>query len=111
MDATPVIDPSWSDGSGWFRYEIGAELGMQIRRARMRRGLGLRQAARRLGTTQGYLGLLEQGVRAARGDLAEGIFALLDLDANCARQLREFAERVDVDRTKRAMERNCGGGR
>jgi transcriptional regulator with XRE-family HTH domain len=108
MEATPVIDPSWSDRSGSFRYEIGAELGRQIRWARMRRGLGLREAARRLGTTHGYLGLLEQGVRAPRGDLAECIIALVHLDASWARQLREFAEMVDAGRDRRAMERNGG---
>lgn len=55
------------------------DLGPLLRRARLRSGLGLREAARRIGTGHGYLGALEAGTRCPSTTIARALAEVLEL--------------------------------
>lgn len=55
------------------------ELGPMLRAARIRAGLGLREAARAIGITHSYLIALEQGSRSPSTDTARQLTKVLQL--------------------------------
>lgn len=64
-----------------------AELGPMLRAARERAGLGLREAARRAGVSQGYLWLLEASRRAPSAAVAQVLAEVLTLTTEEREQL------------------------
>lgn len=95
VDTTPPIR----------RHELGAELGAELRRARLGRGLGLRAAARRLPIDHAFLGKLERGVSAPRGEVAEALIEMFEISPGPAAAIRAVAASVDAGRAERAAER------
>lgn len=71
------------------RHELGPELGAELRAARIAAGLGLRQTARLVGINNGYLSLLEAGLRAPSVDVAAELAEALVLEPELRARLLE----------------------
>lgn len=87
------------------RLVIGPQIGAELRAARQRRGLGLREAAYRADIAQSYLHALEHGTRAPSGRVAAALAEVLALEAETTAALYGFAARVDAGRRERDAER------
>ena len=75
------------------RRELPTDLANGLRSARSAQGLGLREAARIIGITPGYLTLLEQGKRFPSLGVALRLAATLDLSREPAAKLLELTAR------------------
>ena len=84
---------------------IGPGLGCQLRAARLRAGIGLREAARNIGITPSYLVLIERGDRCPSRPVAVAIITVycLDVDGDAAAQLLVAADRVPAARRARRV--------
>ena len=83
MENTPVEHSA--------RHVLPAVLAVELRAARRRRGLGLREAARKIDITAGYLTLLEQGKRCPSVEVADDLIAALALPRGIALRLLDVA--------------------
>lgn len=73
-------------------YELlPPDLAHALRLARLRQGLSLREAARLVGISTGYLSRLERGLRAPRNRVALALTVALDLEDYLAATLLEEA--------------------
>jgi len=81
------------------RHVLPADLAAQLRAARLYRGLGLRELARHVGLTPGYLTLLEQGKRCPSLAVARDLVTALELVPDLAEQLFAIA-RPDTGRSR-----------
>lgn len=77
------------------RLQIGAELGGELRAARLDAALGLRETARRLGISHSYLVMLEQGQRAPGLWLAKRLIRILILSPSAAKRLEASGRAVE----------------
>jgi transcriptional regulator with XRE-family HTH domain len=91
------------------RHHLPADLAAGLRAARLRRSLGLRQAARKAGIGHGYLSLLEHGERCPSRAVAVDLIAALDLDGPLAAWLLEVA-RPDAGRSRLAVSSRLNTG-
>lgn len=80
------------------RHLLPADLAAALRDARLTRGLGLRQTARELGISPGYLTLLEQGKRCPSVAVARDLATVMELAPELAAQLLGVA-RPDAGRS------------
>jgi transcriptional regulator with XRE-family HTH domain len=78
------------------RHAIGPALGAELRAARERSGLGLRETARRLRIEHSYLSALERGERAPSGWTARRLVDVLALKGPTADLLEGIGRRVDA---------------
>jgi len=83
------------------RHALGLELGAELRAARMRAGLGLREAARRVDLAHSFLVELEAGRKAPGGATAARLVAALPLDTETVAALYAVAASVDAGRKAR----------
>jgi transcriptional regulator with XRE-family HTH domain len=81
------------------RHRLPADLAAELRAVRLGRGLGLRQVAREIGASPGYLTLLEQGKRCPSRAFAVDLAAALNLDPRLTARLFDVA-RHDVGRSR-----------
>jgi transcriptional regulator with XRE-family HTH domain len=87
------------------RHVLGAELGAELRAARLRAGLGLRETARRAGLAHSFLAELDAGRKASGGATAARLVATLPLGAETVAALYAVAAQVDAARKAREAER------
>ena len=78
------------------RNAIGPVLGAEIRAARERAGLGVREAARRLRIEHSYLIALERGERAPSAWTAGRLIEVLALQGPTADLIQRFGRRVEA---------------
>lgn len=78
------------------RQAIGPVLGAELRAARGRAGLGVRETARRLRISHSYLVLLERGERAPSAWTARRLIAVLALENPTADLIQGFGRRVEA---------------
>ena len=69
------------------RRTIPPELGAELRAARVTQGLGIREAARLVGTDRGYLSRIERGLRCPRPAMALVMVSVYALDERVATRL------------------------
>jgi transcriptional regulator with XRE-family HTH domain len=74
------------------RHYLPEELSTALREARRARGLGLRQAAVRIGIGPGYLSLLEHAERCPSVAVARAIVRALGLEGDLADELLAVAQ-------------------
>ena len=67
------------------------DVALIILEARLRQGFSCRRAARRCGTSAGYMSMLERGLRCPSVVIAEALIDGLRLSSEQARRLREVA--------------------
>lgn len=93
-----------SEPSGGFaeRLQIGAQLGAELRAARLEAALGVREAARTLGISHSYLVMLEQGKRAPGLWLTKRLLRLLSLPPSSAKSLEAASRMVESGISRRA---------
>jgi transcriptional regulator with XRE-family HTH domain len=87
------------------RHALGPELGAELRAARLRAGLGLREAARRADLAHPFLAELEAGRKAPGGATAARLVATLPLGAEMVAALYAVAAQVDAARKTREAAR------
>lgn len=87
------------------RHTLGPGLGAELRAARLRAGLGLREAARRVGIAHSFLVGLEQGARAPGGRTAAALAETLLLSPETIAALYASAAQVDAARKAREAAR------
>jgi transcriptional regulator with XRE-family HTH domain len=84
------------------RLQIGPALGAELRAARKRRGLGLREAARRLELSHSYVASLERGERAPSAWNARRLVGVLGLEDPAAGLILGLGRRVQEGIEERA---------
>lgn len=79
------------DQPSWQRHVLPADLAAELRVARLRLGLGLRQLERLICISRGYLSRLERGERCPSVVVAEALAVSLKLDSSVRARLLELA--------------------
>ena len=87
------------------RQALAPHLAAELRATRVRRGLSLRETARRAGIGHGFLHAIEAGEKAPGRSRADALVTVLDPPEWLATGLRDVAERVERGRAERAVTR------